>query len=37
MAAVAVALAVFFSFIKAAVSSRVKGGADTFGQGLLSG
>ena len=33
--AVAVSLSIFFSFIKAAVSSRVKGGADAFGHGML--
>ena len=32
---VTVALVVFFSFIRNAVSSRVKIGADTFGHGVL--
>lgn len=35
LGAVAVALVVFFSFIRASVSSRIKVGADTFGHGLL--
>lgn len=35
LAVIAAALTVFFSFIRAAVSSRVKVGADTFGHGLL--
>ncbi len=34
---VAASLAVFFSFIRAAVSGRVKLGADAFGHGLLYG
>ena len=29
------ALLVFFTFIRASVASRAKGGADTFGHGLL--
>ena len=33
--AVAVSLTVLFSFIRAAISSRIKGGADTFGHGML--
>lgn len=33
--AVVTALVVFFSFIRNAVSSRIKLGADTFGHGLL--
>ncbi len=33
--AIGVALAVFFSFVRAAVSSRLKGGSDAFGHGLL--
>ena len=32
---VAVALVTFFSFIRSAVSSRIKTGADTFGHGML--
>ena len=32
---IAIALVTFFSFIRNAVSSRVKAGADTFGHGLL--
>ena len=32
---VAMALLTFFTFIRAAVSSRIKVGADTFGHGLL--
>ena len=35
LAAIATALVVFFSFIRASVSSRIKVGADTFGHGLL--
>lgn len=35
LGAVAVALVVFFSFIRASVASRAKGGADTFGHGML--
>ena len=31
----AAALLVFFSFVRNAVSSRLKSGADTFGHGLL--
>ncbi len=30
-----IALVVFFSFIRNAVSSRLKGGADAFGHGML--
>jgi len=33
--AITVALVVFFSFIRSAVSARLKAGADTFGHGLL--
>ena len=32
---IAIALVTFFSFVRNAVSSRVKVGADTFGHGLL--
>lgn len=35
MMAIAVALAVFFSFIRSSVSSRIKAGADTFGHGMV--
>lgn len=35
LGAIAMALVVFFSFIRSSVSSRIKGGADTFGHGLL--
>jgi Flp pilus assembly pilin Flp len=35
LAVVAIALVTFFSFIRSAVSSRIKLGADTFGHGLL--
>ena len=32
---VVAALVLFFSFIRAAVSGRLKAGADTFGHGML--
>jgi hypothetical protein len=32
---VGIALVVFFTFIRGAVSTRLKAGADTFGHGLL--
>jgi hypothetical protein len=32
---VGIALVVFFTFIRSAVSSRIKIGVDTFGHGLL--
>lgn len=32
---ISVALLVFFNFIRASVSHRLKGGADTFGHGML--
>jgi len=33
--AITVALVTFFTFIRSAIASRLKGGADTFGHGML--
>ena len=35
LAAVAMALVTFFTFIRSSVSSRIKVGADSFGHGML--